>query len=59
MQKQIEATLRKQQFTALQQKVHQQLMADAIIRYHPKMVELAVGMAMQKYRYWRESAAAG
>ena len=58
VQKRIEDTLRKQQFTALQQKVHQQLMADAIIRYHPKMIELAVEMAMQKYRFWRESAAA-
>jgi parvulin-like peptidyl-prolyl isomerase len=57
VQKQIEGTLRKQQFTALQQKVHQQLLADAIIRYHPRMIELAVEMAMQKYRYWRESAA--
>ena len=58
VQKHIEATLRKQQFTALQQKVHQQLRADAIIRYHPRMIELAVEMAMQKYRYWRESASA-
>jgi parvulin-like peptidyl-prolyl isomerase len=58
VQKQIEATLRKQQFTALQQKVHKQLMADAIIRYHPRMIELAVEMAMQKYRFWRESASA-
>ena len=57
VQKQIEATLRKRQFVALQKKVHEQLMADAIIRYHPRMIELAVEMAMQKYRYWRESAA--
>lgn len=57
VQRQIEATLRQRQFTALQVAVQQALMRDAIIRYHPRMVELAVGMAMQKYHYWREAAA--
>jgi parvulin-like peptidyl-prolyl isomerase len=58
VQGQIVATLRKQQFAALQQKVQEQLRADAIVRYHPKMMDIAVEMAMQKYRYWREQAAA-
>lgn len=58
VQKEIEANLRGQQFTELQTKVQQQLMADAIVRYHPRMIELAVEMAMQKYRYWREAGAA-
>lgn len=58
VQKDIEAKLQGRQFAELQAKVQQQLMADAIVRYHPRMIELAVEMAMQKYRYWRESAAA-
>jgi parvulin-like peptidyl-prolyl isomerase len=57
VQRRIEAALRKRQFDELQQGVQQALMRDAIIRYHPRMIELAVGMAMQKYRYWREAAA--
>ena len=58
VQQQIMATLRKRQFEELQKKVHEQLTADAIIRYHPRMIDLAVEMAMQKYRFWRETAAA-
>jgi parvulin-like peptidyl-prolyl isomerase len=57
VQRQIEKNLRDRQFAALRAKVQQQLIADAIIRYHPRMIELAVEMAMQKYRYWREAAA--
>ena len=58
VQAQIVATIRQQQFAALQLKVQQQLRSDAIIRYHPRMMDIAVEMAMQKYRYWREQAAA-
>jgi len=57
VQRQIESTLRKRQFEALRSKVQQSLINDAIIRYHPKMIELAVEMAMQKYRYWRQAKA--
>ena len=57
VQRRIEAALKKRQFDELQHGVQQALMRDAIIRYHPRMIELAVGMAMQKYRYWREAAA--
>ena len=57
VQRKIEAALRKRQFDELQLSVQQSLMRDAIIRYHPRMIELAVGMAMQKYRYWRQAAA--
>jgi len=56
VQEEIQAMLNRQQFRALQLKVQQQLKAEAIIRYHPRMIDLAVEMAMQKYRYWRESA---
>jgi parvulin-like peptidyl-prolyl isomerase len=58
VQREIEAVLKSRQFGELQESVRQSLMRDAIIRYHPRMIELAVGMAMQKYRYWREAAAA-
>jgi parvulin-like peptidyl-prolyl isomerase len=58
VQAQIVATIRQQQFSALQRKVQEQLRSDAIIRYHPRMMDIAVEMAMQKYRYWREQAAA-
>jgi parvulin-like peptidyl-prolyl isomerase len=58
VQAQIVATLRQQQFSALQRKVQEQLRSDAIIRYHPRMMDIAVEMAMQKYRYWREQASA-
>ena len=57
VQRRIEATLRKRQFDTLQARVQEQLMRDAIIRYHPRMIDLAVEMAMQKYRYWRQQAA--
>jgi parvulin-like peptidyl-prolyl isomerase len=58
VQAQIVATIRQQQFSALQRKVQEQLRSDAIIRYHPRMMDIAVEMAMQKYRYWREQASA-
>ena len=57
VQRRIEKTLRDRQFAALRSKVQEQLISDAIIRYHPKMIEIAVEMAMQKYRYWRATAA--
>ena len=59
VQAKIEATLRKRQFDALRQRVQQQLIQDAIIRYHPDepgMLQTAVEMAVQKYRYWRTAA---
>ena len=58
VQRRIEKTLRDRQFAALRSKVQEQLINDAIIRYHPKMIEIAVEMAMQKYRYWRATAEA-
>ena len=58
VQRRIEKTLRDRQFAALRAKVQETLINDAIIRYHPKMIEIAVEMAMQKYRYWRASAEA-
>jgi parvulin-like peptidyl-prolyl isomerase len=57
VQKEIELELKKRQFEALRSKRHQALIADSVIRYHPKMVELAVEMAMQKYHYWRQANA--
>jgi parvulin-like peptidyl-prolyl isomerase len=57
VQDEIESALKKRQLTELQRRVQQQLLADAIIRYHPQMIELAVEMAMQKYHYWRAAAA--
>ena len=59
VQAEIEATLRERQFRALRQRVQQQLIQDAIIRYHPDepgMLQTAVEMAAQKYRYWRTAA---
>ena len=54
IQEKISTILKERQFATLRQKVRQALKDDAIIRYHPRMIELAVEMAMQKYRYWRE-----
>jgi parvulin-like peptidyl-prolyl isomerase len=56
VQRQIDATLKERQFAALRAKVRQALKDDAIIRYHPRMIELAVEMALQKYRFWRGNA---
>jgi parvulin-like peptidyl-prolyl isomerase len=59
VQAKIERTLRDRQFAMLRSNVQHQLVQDAIIRYHPDeqgMLQTAVEMAAQKYRYWRTAA---
>jgi parvulin-like peptidyl-prolyl isomerase len=58
VQERISTILKERQFAALRGKIRQALKDDAIIRSHPRMVELAVEMAMQKYRFWRGAAQA-
>lgn len=58
VQARIERSLRDRQFSAIRSRVQQQLIQDAIIRYHPDeqgMLRTAVEMAAQKYNYWRSA----
>lgn len=57
VQRDIEKTLKDRQFTAMRLQRQKELIEeDRTIRYHPQMLQVAVEMAMQKYRYWQTAA---
>jgi len=51
----ITQTLRAEQFRELREQFLQRLQQQAIIRVDPKMLEIAVEMAIQNYPQWRQA----
>jgi parvulin-like peptidyl-prolyl isomerase len=59
VQQRIDEKLKGRQFKELEEQRQAQFMKDAVIQENPKMLQIALDMAMQRYAAWKSVAASG